>query len=63
VFISIQPSVQELSCSRKLFCFSLQLQQEKEGRKDADPQAVEVLIDETGGEPVVRDLSIFLRIS
>lgn len=42
-----------------MFRFSLYLQQEKEGRKDADPQVEEVLIDETGGEPVVRDLSIF----
>ncbi|CAM4666228.1 hypothetical protein PO909_007844 [Leuciscus waleckii] len=36
---------------------------EKEGRKDADPQAEEVLIDETGGEPVGQPIEIGLKLT
>ncbi|XP_039543959.1 motilin-like isoform X1 [Pimephales promelas] len=36
---------------------------EKEGRKDADPQAVEVLIDETGGEPVGQPIEIGVKLT
>ncbi|XP_056114374.1 motilin-like [Rhinichthys klamathensis goyatoka] len=36
---------------------------EKEGRKDADPQAEEVLIDETGGEPVGQPIEIGVKLT
>lgn len=61
VFISIQPPVKPELSKKEVVLFLPYLQQEKEGRKDADPQAEEVLIDETGEEPAVRDLSIFFN--